>query len=336
MKKTVFLILLLLSAIFNAPAQTEVSYKQQAWDLGNYLSLAAMVNAASSDAADIKPIFTLAKTNAKSLGIILPDLPSRTNDKIKDKAVILNYLINSAGAPIMKTLRENFGAQHAALFEISFMTNILFMLYAPDGKETAAIVSVINKRSETADLPTPFFSELMRLIAAKADSNEIKNEIVRLQETVSAYVGSIEFGENGEILYERKDYAKSAAAFSRAIQLMPDEPVWYFLRAKSYMQINKCPEAIADYTKVIRFANPEKEPAIVSDIYHNRGLCYEILKKYTPALADLNMAVKLNPKNALVYKTRSLVYKQLGKPKLAEADYQKAENLQPGIMKTSP
>ncbi len=336
MKKTVFLILLLLSAIFNAPAQTGISYKQQAWDLGNNLSLTALINAVSSDAADIKPIFTLAKTNAKSLGVTLPALPPRTNDKIKDKAAIVNYLINTAGAPIMKTLTKNFGAQHATLFEISFKANLLLIFRDPDGKETAAIVSVINKRSETAGLQTRFFSELIRLIAAKADSEKIKNQIITIQETVSVYVGSIEFAENGDILYERKEYAKSAAAFSKAIQLMPDISVLYFLRAKSYMQINKCPEAIDDYTKVIRFANPEKEPAIVSDIYHKRGLCYGDLKKYTSALADLNMAAKLNPKNALVYKTRSLVYKQSGKPKLAEADYQKAENLQPGIMKTSP
>jgi tetratricopeptide (TPR) repeat protein len=320
----------LLSINFSVFCQTSVSYRQQAWELGDNLSRAALVNAMSGDSALVRSAFAPAEANAKNLKIILPPLPAKTGDKIKDHAAALNYLLNVTGMPIMKILSADFGAKHAALFELAFKTNILLML--PDGKEAQAIIDVINKRYETAGLTAGTFAQLKRLIETQSSYEEIKKEIFSLQKLVSMFVAADEFSENGEILYARKDYAGSIGQFSQALRISPEEPKFFFMRARSYMQNNRFVEAISDYTQAIKFSETASDKKNLPTIYHNRGLCYALTKKYPLALADLNMAIKFNPEYASAYKMRSLVYKQTGNLKLAAADYQKAEKLQPGIM----
>jgi tetratricopeptide (TPR) repeat protein len=330
MRKVIFLIPLLLVSL-NVFAQTSISYQQQAWDLGNNLSQAALLNATSNDSGLIERTFASAKANAKNLKIALPELPAKTGDKTKDGAAALIYLMRTTGMPIMKILSEDFGAKHAALFELAFKTNLLLIM--PDGEEGAAVVGVINKRYETAGLPAAVFSDLTGLIARNANYDEIKKEIFYLQKFVPLFAAANEFSENGEILYERKEYAKSAAEFSKALQISPTEPTFYYLRARAYMRDNKCAEAIADYTKVIQFAQTEKDKTNLPTVYHNRGLCHAISKRYSQGLTDLNMSIKLKPEYASAYKIRSLIHKEMGNAKLADADSQRAEKLQPGIMK---
>ncbi len=331
MRKILFLIILLLSVNFSVFAQTAVSYQQQSWELGNNLSRAALLNATTDDAALTERTFALAKTNAKNLKIVLPELPARTGDKIKDNAAALYYLLNTTGMPIIKIQSEkNLGAKQSALFELAFKTNILLLF--PNGKEAQAIVDVINKRFETAGLTAYTFAELTRLVTGGATYEQIKKEIFDLQKLVPMFVAVSEFSKNGEILYAAEDYAGSAAQFSSALEILPDEPKFFFLRARTYMQGSKYAEAIADYTKVIRFAQSVEGKKDLPTAYHNRGLCYALTKRYALALTDLNVAIKLNPQYASAYKMRSMVYKQTGNLKLATADYQKAESLQPGIM----
>jgi tetratricopeptide (TPR) repeat protein len=332
MKRILISTLILLVVTAAVWAQGKVSSKQQSWDLGNNLSLAALYNSTSGEAAVARKKFAAAETNAKSLGITLPALPTTTHDNIKDKAEALFYLLNSTGKPIMEILAEDFGTEHAALFEISFKTNILLMLYDPEGGETAAIVGVIRKRTPDAGLPPVVFEELIDLIGRKAGFEEVEKEIFILQRIVSPFVASGEFSVNGVVFYEKGEYAESIAEFSEAIKIIPDEPEFYFLRARSYLQDGKYKEAIADYTKVIQFAASENEKTNLPLVYHNRGLCYGLLKNYAPALADLSTAIRLDPEYASAYKIRSLVYREAGKKALADADYRKAESLRPGIM----
>ncbi len=334
MKRGILLFsLLIFGTAFSVSAQTAVSFKQQAWDLGTKLSQATFSNSLLNDPALTRRTFTEAKTNAKNLGIVLPDLPSKTQDKVEDNAEALYYLINTTGKPIIGILTEDFGAEHAALFEISLKTNILLLLYEPDSEETAAIVNVIKNRRTTANLPENTFSELIVLIEHRSNFDRIKDEIFLLQKIVSKFVGSEEFSENGTIFYEKKEYAKSVAEFNQALQIIPNEPKFHFLRARAYMGLEKYQEAIADYTNVIKFAETEVEIKNLPTVYHNRGLSYGLLKKYPQAIADLNKAAELNPYYASVYKIRSLIYRQMRNTKLADADYRKAESLEPGIMK---
>lgn len=332
MKKVFILISLILSAHFIAAAQTAavVSLREQSWSLGKNLSNAALVNSMSDDAALVNTSFSAAQANARNLRIKLPPLPAKTGDKIQDQAAAVSYLLNTTGQPIMKILNEDLGATHAALFELAFKMNLLLLF--SDGKEAQAIVSVIDKRQAAAGLTPEVFADLKALIISQSSYKEIKEEIFKLQRLVPMFVAVGEYSDNGEALYAQKNYAGSAAQFSQALQISPEEPKFFFLRARAYMQGSRYPEAIADYTKVIQYAQSAPEQKNLPIVYHNRGLCYALSKRYAQALPDLNMAIKLNPAYASAYKIRSLVYKQTGSIKLANADYQRAESLQPGIM----
>ncbi|HUR96620.1 MAG TPA: tetratricopeptide repeat protein [Pyrinomonadaceae bacterium] len=330
MKRILLITVLLVSAHLSIFSQAAISYRQQAWELGNNLSRAALVNAMSDDVALAGRTFASAEANALRLKIRLPKLPAKTNDKIKDQAAALNYLLNVTGAPGVRILGQDFGPAHAALFELAFKINLLLML--PDGKEGKAIVDVINKRYEAAGLTPETFSALTMLVSTGAPFEEIKKEVFSVQKVTPLFVAVNEFTENGEAYYAQKDYARSAAEFSNALGISPEEPKFLYLRARANMQSSKFAEAIADYSKAIQFTQSAQEKRNLPVIYHNRGLCYALTKRYAQALPDLTTAIRLKPEYASAYKIRSMVHTQMGSIKLAAADRQQAETLQPGIM----
>ncbi len=332
MKKITFLLVLIIAFVTQHFAQTTaVSLKQEAWDLGNNLSLTALFNAQGGDVAVLNRTFAKAKANAKNLGITLPDLPVRKGDKIEDNAAALVYLLNKTGTPIMKILGDDFGVKHSAIYEIAFKTNLLLLLYAPDGKETQTIVNVVARQLPTAKLPNSSMANLFQLISDKAAYSQIKAEIFTIQKINSEYLAMNEFGDNGEVYYARKEYLKSVQEFTKALQYSPTEPGYYFLRGRAYLALGKHSEAVADYTKVIQFASSAQEKSNLPTVYHNRGLAYGLLKKNTLAIADLTMAIKLKSDYASAYKIRGLIYQQMGNSKSAKTDFTTAERLQPGI-----
>jgi tetratricopeptide (TPR) repeat protein len=334
--KNLIIILTLLAAfaVQVLGQRTAVSLKQEAWDLADNLSLAAITSADGQNADAVRRVFASAGVNAKNLGITLPELPAKTNDKGNDLATALSYLLKRTGEPIGKILVENLTDEHVAIFEISLKLNLLLLLYAPDGdKDTAVIMSVINQRLERAHLPQSTLDNLNMLVKANADYEAVKNELFAIHKVTSKYIALSEFSDNGEAFYAAKDYAKSVTEFTKALQISPTEPKFFFLRGRSYIKLSKDLEAIADFTNVIAYARSDLERSNLPTAYENRGLCYGLLGKNALAIADLTMALKLRPNHAPTYKLRSLVHKQMGNLKLANADYSMAETLQPGIMR---
>jgi tetratricopeptide (TPR) repeat protein len=175
---------------------------------------------------------------------------------------------------------------------------------------------------------------LLALIDRGATYTDVKNELFALNDFAPLFIEVTEYSQNGEKLYVEKDYLGSAAQFTKAIAIDPEGPEYYFSRGRAYLQLGKNAEAIADYTKVIQLKGTT--PSAVKNlpvVYHNRGLCYGLIAKNPQAIADLTMAIKLRPDYASAYKLRSLVYRKMGNVRLANADLQTAEKLQPGITK---
>ncbi len=88
--------------------------------------------------------------------------------------------------------------------------------------------------------------------------------------------------------------------------------------------------AIRGCSRIIKsgrlFGKPisKKHHAIV---YYNRGVAYDEKGQYDRAIADYDMAIKLNPKHASAYNNRGIVYKKLGQSDKAMSDTQKAKEL---------
>ena len=82
-------------------------------------------------------------------------------------------------------------------------------------------------------------------------------------------------------------------------------------------------QAIADLNQAIRL-NPKLVKA-----YNLRGIVYDDQGKYDLAIADYNQAIQLDPKYAGAYYNRGIVYDNQGKYDLAIADYNQAIQLNP-------
>ncbi len=157
----------------------------------------------------------------------------------------------------------------------------------------------------------------------------------------------------------KKDYDNAIAAYSKAIELNPQEVRAYFNRGNTYKlrgqydlamadykAIELNPQeariyigrglvfaakgqydlAIVDYNKAIEL-KPQGELEVL--VYNNRGLSYVAKRQYDLAIVDYNKAVELNPQHAKAYNNRGIAYGAKGQFDLAMADYNKAIELNP-------
>ena len=164
------------------------STQQAAWDLGDTLSLAALGHGEDVAAATVNSLFVKARENAKQLNMTLADLPTKTADKIKNKASALQYVLNIAAKPIGQTLTTNYNLEHALLFELSLKSNVLLMMYGPGESTTQAIANVIKTRSERLGLPPKMTARLLGLIEAGAAYSEVKPAVFQMHRDVANYL----------------------------------------------------------------------------------------------------------------------------------------------------
>jgi hypothetical protein len=101
----------------------------------------------------------------------------------------------------------------------------------------------------------------------------------------------------------------------------------YNNRAEAYMKIGNYQKAIADLNEAIRL-NP-KEPVG----YYNRGIAYGNLERYHKALEDFTQAITLSPQNALYYFDLAITYEQMGSHNTALQLFTKAIDLDPSLQK---
>lgn len=89
----------------------------------------------------------------------------------------------------------------------------------------------------------------------------------------------------------------------------------YFIMAEICEKLNKVPEAINNYTKLLEIDSKHLRSII------GRAICYKYLKKYPEAIADYNKAIELEPKNPVVL---SLCYDQRALYNIQMKNYKEA------------
>jgi serine/threonine protein kinase len=97
----------------------------------------------------------------------------------------------------------------------------------------------------------------------------------------------------------------------------------FYRQGDKFYGQRKYDEAIEAYTRAIEL-NPND-----SGVYNNRGIVYHLLSEYDKAIADYNRAAELNPYHFSAYNNRGLVYEEIGNVEQAVADYRKALELDP-------
>lgn len=119
-----------------------------------------------------------------------------------------------------------------------------------------------------------------------------------------------------------KNYEPAIRDYTEAIRLDPKDFAAYRARGAAYAWLKNYAQAIRDYTEAIRL-NPQ-----YGDAYRDRGGSYSLSGNNAQALKDYTEAIRLNPTAADLYTNRGYVYEQLGDITRANADRQKAQELE--------
>ena len=108
-----------------------------------------------------------------------------------------------------------------------------------------------------------------------------------------------------------------------AIQLDPENPDAYAIRAGVWTDKAEHDEAVADYTRVIKL-DPRNAWA-----YCNRGLAWFEKRDYDKAIVDLDRSVRLDPGSPWSYSNRGMVWYEKKAYDKAVADLDRALGLDP-------
>lgn len=132
------------------------------------------------------------------------------------------------------------------------------------------------------------------------------------------YFRAVAFEKTGDSENAIRDYGS-------AIQLNPNYVEALVNRGLQHYNGGRPGEAIADYTSALRIAAQQVQPMILV----NRANAFLQTGKLNEALEDANKALSVNPNYPRAYQTRGAIFTRLGQPDKAQADLQKAQQLQP-------
>jgi len=126
-----------------------------------------------------------------------------------------------------------------------------------------------------------------------------------------------EYAKRGAELFYEGRFEEAIVECNKAIELNPNLPDGYGIRAWIYNQTEQYDLAIPDFTKAL-----ELDPNYVGD-YADRAWAYVHTGQFDLAMADCNKAIELDPDFARAYMSRALAYKAQDRKAEAIADFEK-------------
>jgi tetratricopeptide (TPR) repeat protein len=132
-----------------------------------------------------------------------------------------------------------------------------------------------------------------------------------------------DFFEQGVRCNASGQYELATDAFTRALELKPNDEEALSERAWAYIGLAKYAQAIADCTKSLEF-----EPACLETICR-RAVAHVRLRQFKEALADADRAIREEPKSAYAWLLRGVAQIGLGQAKEAVRDLSKAVRYAP-------
>ncbi|QXE90371.1 tetratricopeptide repeat protein [Geomonas subterranea] len=128
---------------------------------------------------------------------------------------------------------------------------------------------------------------------------------------------------NGAGYFQKKDYARAASEFKRAISLDPTNAQSYNYLANAYLAQKKYDEAIKTY-KTSLTIDPTQD-----SVHTNLGNIYLQQKKYNLAEKEFKDAARINPSDMVAPYTLGQLYLQTNRLPEAEAQFKKVSKMAP-------
>ena len=160
---------------------------------------------------------------------------------------------------------------------------------------------------------------LLIIIPASANSFAGSDEII-YDRNISP---SIEWLQEGRWLLKPGNNRDPIDAFSRSIELDPNNFRSYINRGNAYMMQKQYDLAIKDYTTAI-----ELQPK-AGEAYNNRGIAFGMKQQHERAIDDFAMAIILNKNDFKAYVNRGNSYRMKKQYNMAIKDYTRAIELKP-------
>ena len=183
--------------------------------------------------------------------------------------------------------------------------------WQPEGWQNVVdgIRKIVDKMQSQVDSPSETSEKVLPAELALQQGN-VCMMLGQIEMAIEAYSRVIELNPNNPNAYNNRGVAYSAkgeydcaiADYTKAIELNPDYAVAYNNRGGVYYLKEEYESAIVDFTKATEL-NPDYAVA-----YNNRGVAYYLKKEYKSAIVDFTRAIELNPDYAIAYNNRGRAY----------------------------
>jgi tetratricopeptide (TPR) repeat protein len=178
-----------------------------------------------------------------------------------------------------------------------FVVGLLFVLLV------AGMLPTLAQQGGTSDQPTP------------------------TPERTPIVVISPEIFDRATTSYQAGDFKKAVFDYSLFILLNPTFGQAYYLRARSYTQLQQYDKALADLMQALKY--PSSGPQFTAQIYSRLAELHLQQNDLTAAMTDLNQGIAVAPDVPDTYYTRAQLYAAQNQNADALADYNKAIALDP-------
>ena len=180
-----------------------------------------------------------------------------------------------------------------------------------------SVVEDYKKIQEAYDKSQREIEELKKQLAQTKGEKEKKQVEAKISDDERMFQANewFEMGKKHDFNFE---HDKAIEAYTRAIELNPNDAKAYKNRGAAYGRKRQYDRAIGDYNKAIAI-DPN-----YAYTYIYRGVAYGRKGQYDREIEDYNKAIAINPNDAYAYNRRGFAYKNKGQYDRAISDFQKA------------
>ena len=238
--------------------------------------------------------------------------PSLTTITNEDKLVeYINIIDSKSDAAIDKVV-----AIVSVLFTVVTLFGGLVAFKAP--KDIDSRLNELNEEIQKAKTTIEESRYLIRVRESLQESTT-NEKIKALTSIITDYPSySDAYYYRGCLWDDLNKYDDAIVDYKNAMKRGLDKDIYYNCIAVAYDKKGDKNQAVIFYTKVIKEQKDKDNLEFLSDLYSNRGSCYDDMNEYDLALNDYEQAIILNPSSDSALLNRSTTYRNLAEKQVSD------------------